>query len=191
MDAGKLNRFMKICAYEDGQWAEKRSIYAAYKHSDRAIYSKYAQAVDGAVVTIRRINIDRHMAISYCGSHYLITDIDDTERGLLTLQLARVRLRLIGVKRMTATMDALNRPIDTESEPYAPFQAVISDAYERWQRERPNFELSGGRILTTPKCIELLAGDIVFCQDCKYAVRASRTENEFINDYEIERLDDA
>lgn len=191
MDAGKLNRFMKICAYEDGQWVEKRSIYAAYKHSDRAIYSKYAQAVDGAAVTIRSINIDRRMAIRFCENHYLITDIDDTERGLLTLQLARVQLRLIGVKRTTAAMDALNRPVDTESEPYAPFQAVISEAYERWQRERPNFELSGGRILTTPKSIELLAGDIVCCQNDKYAVRVAHTENEYINDYEMERLDDA
>lgn len=191
MDAGKLNRFMKVCAYENGRWVEKRSIYAAYTHSDRAIFSKYAQAIEGAVVTMRRINIDRHMAIRYCGNHYLITDIDDTAPGLLTLQLARVLLRSIGVRRTTTTMDELNRPVDTESEPYAPFQAVISDAYERWQRERPNFELSGGRILTTPKCIELLAGDIVSCQDCKYAVRASHMESEFSNDYEMERLDDA
>ena len=88
MNCGRLSSWAQIYAYSSGSYEVNRNIYCEYKYASRAVYSPYAGAKEGAAVRVRECALTKHNAFGIGGRFFLITNIDDTERGFLTLTLA-------------------------------------------------------------------------------------------------------
>lgn len=194
MNPGKLNKWIDVLEYTPMGYFKKRSIYCSYKYLPRVIYSKNAAAVEGAEVTIKNCDINRHEALRINGRFYLITNIDDTDRTYLTLSAAAVKLVEFTGKRISSEMGELNRPINRELD-IAGFCGVLNEKYIKHEQQIPNAELESGLILTTPKAVLLQSGDTIIAnmgdEKVEYAVLIAHTADEFINDYEIFRVVDA
>ncbi|MCH5279542.1 MAG: hypothetical protein J1E60_07100 [Christensenellaceae bacterium] len=190
MNPGKLNKWMGIFAYRDGEWRLQRHVYCACKYLPRVIFSPLAQARDGAEVKIRRTNIDKRFALLIEGRFHLIASVDYTDKAYLTLTAARVVPELITGERTVSRQGRLNRP-ENVSISIEPFCGVISEKYLNHAQQLPNAVLENGLILTTPKCVKLKSGDTLVHSGKRYSVLTAHTEDEYINDYEIVRMEDA
>lgn len=194
MNPGKLNKWIDVLKYTLSGYVKRRSIYCAYKYLPRVIYSKNASAVEGAEITIKKCDINRHEALRINGRHYLIANIDDTDRAYLTLSAAAVKLTEFTGKRISASIGELNRPINTEVD-IDKFWGVLNEKYINHEQQIPNAELESGLILTTPKAVLLQSGDTIIAnmgdEKVEYAVLIAHTADEFINDYEIVKVVDA
>lgn len=194
MNPGKLNKWIDVLEYTPLGYSKRRSIYCSYKYLPRAIYSKNAAAVEGAEILIKKCDINRHEALRINGRHYLIANIDDTDRAYLKLNAAAVKLTEFTGKRTSSEIGELNRPINKEVD-IARFWGVLNEKYIKHDQQIPNAELEAGLILTTPKAVLLQSGDTIIAnlgdEKVEYAVLIAHTADEFINDYEIVRTVDA
>lgn len=194
MNPGKLNKWIDVLKYTPSGYSKRRSIYGSYKYLPRVIYSKNASAVEGAEITIKKCDINRHETLKINGRYYLIANIDDTDKEYLTLNAATVKLTEFTGKRISASIGELNRPINSEVA-IAKFWGVLNEKYIKHEQQIPNAELESGLILTTPKAVLLQSGDTIIAnmgdEKVEYAVLIAHTADEFINDYEIVRVVDA
>lgn len=194
MNPGKLNKWIDVLKYTPSGYSKQRSIYGSYKYLPRVIYSKNASAVEGAEITIKKCDINRHEALRINGRYYLIANIDDTDRAYLKLNVASVKLTEFTGKRISASIGELNRPINMEIE-IARFWGVLNEKYIKHEQQIPNVELESGLILTTPRAVLLQSGDTIIAnmgdEKVEYAVLIAHTSDEFVNDYEIVRAVDA
>lgn len=190
MNPGKLNKWIGILAYRDGEWLPQRHIYCACKYLPRVIYSPLAQARDGVEVKIRRTSIDKRFALLIEDRFHLIASVDYTDRAYLTLTAARVEPELIEGERTVSRQGKLNR-VENVQISIEPFCGVISEKYLNHTQQLPNAVLESGLILTTPKKVELKSGDTLIRGCKKYSVLTAHTESEYMNDYELVRMEDA
>ncbi len=190
MNAGKLDTRVEVREYVAGAWVPAGHRFAAIEYmasvrSQGVIFSPLATRVPGVTITLRENAITLHHAIVVDGQHYMLTAAVQAGRRYTALTGAAVTVTPCQMQRQIITgKDALNKPL-YGSPQIADFEAVLSEAYVAWQRERPQMSLDQGVILTAPKAILLRAGDLVKTPAATYAVRECHTMGHYQNDYEI------
>lgn len=190
MNCGRLSTWAQVYAYSGGSYAVSRNIYCEYKYAQRAIYSAYAGAVEGAQARIRACSITKHSAFGIGDRFFLIANIDDTERGYLTLTLAEVRPVAFSAVRPSVSLGELNRARIGETLLPA-FTGVLGSKFVRYEQREPQAEIETEMILTVPKAVELRSGDVVTGGGKSYAVTVCHTEDAYRNDCEMVLTEDA
>ena len=190
MNCGRLSSWAQIYAYSGGSYEVNRNIYCEYKYASRAVYSPYAGAKEGATVRVRECALTKHNAFGIGGRFFLITNIDDTERGFLTLTLAAVEPIAFSAVRPSVSLKENNRAQIEEAE-LSEFTGFLGSKYVKFEQQDPQAVIETVMILTVPKEVELRTGDVVSGDDKRYAVTCCHPEDAYRNDYEIIRIEDA
>lgn len=190
MQPGRLNRYLTLKEYDGAAWQPVRSVYGAYKYAPRVIYSGTASGVPGAVFTLRPGTAERGMLIALADGDYLAASVDDTNPAYTAVQAAKVRPEGFVYERTVSALGKLNRP-ENRTERSAELQGVFGEKYVRHDYILPGGAVTVGIVLTVPKAVVLRPGDTVIRGEKRYAVLTAHTEDEALNDYEIERRDDA
>jgi len=195
MDAGKLNTRIKILDYrlidDVWQWVEAGGAWAMPEYKERVIYSPYAIARPGVKLTIRRQPFTPAFALDMAGKHYVVATVEDlpTERYLVVTAAAMTPMLCVG-EQPTITYDDLRRPVYGLPQ-ITRFYGVLSERFVNWMQDKPNAEITQTQILTVPKAIALVSGQTVTVGTDVYAVTRCYLTDEYRNDYEVVRKEDA
>jgi hypothetical protein len=174
-------------------WTSVRSIWSKAERTGRiSIFSSVGKGAPGVKLTIRKQDITRHNALKWNNSQCVITDIAESEdRRYLELSAAMIEPVVCKVTRTAKSKDEYNRPVYTPSVALT-FPAYLTEKYMRYAQDQPMTVSETALVLVVPKSVEQLnMNELVEVSDIKYEILACRTLDEYKNEYEISRKDDA
>lgn len=153
----------------------------------RNIFSNLGYGEKQVKFLVRKRDLTLHNAFLWQNKHCFITDIVEIERGLYEVNTALIEPKQCSIKRSTDTpiLDKLNRPIKGNENQIITFPACLSEKYVRQTEEHPISKVENICILTTPKMVELLNGELVSIQGVDYEILVSHTFDDYKNEYEI------
>lgn len=158
------------------------SVYASHAAAKRTSTKFYVRA---------EIEITQHNRVVFCGVPYTLTGISEKGRDLLELSAVQVRDDTCSVYRRDAQVDAYKRPICGVPPKVMEFPAVLAEKYLGFAQNIPMAQTQTTFVLVTPKAVSLKIADLVDMGGARYAVQVCHTLDEYKNEYEITRKDDA
>ena len=92
MNPGKMDKWLTVTAFDAtaGVYKKVRNAYGAYQYKSRVVLSPHSAALPGAEIITRRIGTVRGSGLTIGGKDYIVADVDDTDRGNLTLSLIHI-----------------------------------------------------------------------------------------------------
>lgn len=180
-------------ALDDGiQWGVSAATWAHVEPLERTnLFSKAGLGARSVRFTMRRRPLTLHQAIRWQGRHCFLTDIAPTEDRLrLVVTAALVEPVLCAVERTETAFDELNRPIETHAAEYT-FPACLTEKYVRAEPAEPMTVHETAYVLVTPKAVLLKPGEVVKIGGDAYMVAVRHVLDEYKNEYEVIRKEDA
>ena len=158
------------------------SVYASHAAAKRTSTKFYVRA---------ETEITQHNRVVFCGVPYTLTGISEKGRDLLELSAVQVRDDTCSVYRRDAPVDAYKRPICGDPAKVMQFPVVLAEKYLGFTQNTPMAQTQTTFVLVTPKAVSLKIADLVDVGGVRYAVQVCHTLDEYKNEYEITRKDDA
>ena len=196
MNAGMLRDRIDVLTLEQGaggyEWKQTGGIWGAAELQDRQnIFSSVGIGVRSVKITIRNRDITLYNAVRWNGRHCFLTNISLSKNRLyLELTAALVTIQTCSVSRTSVTLDALNRPV-TETPSSVSFPGVLTEKYMGKETVIPMDSITARYVLVTPKPVVLSSGELVTVGGNVYAVEVCHVLDEYKNEYEIVRMEDA
>lgn len=192
MNPGKMDKWLTVTAFDAaaGVYKKVRNAYGAYQYKSRVVLSPHSAALPGAEIITRRIGTVRGSGLTIGGKDYIVADVDDTDRGNLTLTAAAVRLLPCNGTRTESVTGTLNRA-ENKKTALPDFVAVLSEKYIAHDQQAANAELRTEQVLITAKAVDLRSGDDVTVDGVTYTVMTAHTADDGLNEYIVLRVEDA
>lgn len=178
MDAGKLDKPIKILTYSEGSWVVTRHSWATVSHKDKtSLFSQIGIGARWVEFIIRKQDITLHQAISWNGNHCFLTSITEEEKRYL-----RVTAAIVEITSCTATPYRSNITIS--------FQAVLTEKYMGHSQSDPQMIVDITYVLVTPKAVSLESGHLVRIGGKAYHLVLCHTTDPWKNEYELIRKEE-
>jgi len=199
MDCGKMNDWAAVQLLrrrgKTYDWCKVGNVAVRSEQSSKSnIFSAFGLAAKTVVFTMRTRPLTLHHAILWRGNHCLITSIEELDRNYIKVTTAVVQLVQCQKTRLIPGQgeDELNRPLQDREETIS-FPAVLTERYQRADRQWPNDMIIGNMLLVVSKHVPLLrAGDVIILPDArKYEVHLAHTTDPYKNECDVVSREDA
>lgn len=196
-----LIQFLKLEQTESGfEWVSQTNMFAQVKQkssknmsSSKNIISAVGLVVPIAEITIRKRYITLDNALMFRGQHYFITNIEEhpDSRNFYKVTTAAITPKICSVQRRTAELDPVyNRPILSDNTKIT-FPACVIKEKARTEVETPRTNTEQSLVIVVPKAITLNVGEQITLGGKVWRVIEPYEFDEWKNEYEIIRNDDA
>lgn len=190
-----LAQFLNLIQNEMGyQWVVSSNIYAQIvQKTAKNIFSTVGLGVSTVEFTIRKRDISLANALMFNGQHCFITNIAEhaDSRNFYKVTTAAITPKICSVQRRTAELDPIyNRPILSENTKIT-FPACVTEKYIKTAVEIPQTNTEQCLVLVTPKAITLKVGEQIMLEGKVWRVVVPHELDNWKNEYEIIRNDDA
>lgn len=174
------------------EWKTDRKIWLSAKETGKKnLFSGVGVGAAGVDILMRETDLTLHNAIRWRGQHYFLTNIQ--EEGIhpvyYKVQAARITPKTVTQYRMQTEIGEYNRP-DNEYLPLQTFPACITEKYVKSSDQDSHVETEAQLAAVTPKVIEAKAGDLFEIEGKKYRVMTAHLQDEFKNEYVIQRTEE-
>ena len=166
---------------------------AVQQDSKRNLFSSVGLGRPTIRFTMRRCGLTLHQALRLHGRHCFLTEITpiSDDRHFMTVTAALVEPMACSVTRRERVRDpVLPRP-PLEQERIVAFPACLTEKYVKFDAGIPNSVTEQCYVLVTPKAVQLRAGELVHVRDEPWRVQTHHELDDYKNEYEIVREEDA
>lgn len=190
-----LIQFLKLEQTENGfEWVSQTNMFAQVKQkTSKNIFSTVGLGVPTVEFTIRNRHITLDNALMFKGQHCFITNIEEhpDSRNFYKVTTAAITPRICSVQRRTAELDPVyNRPILSDNTKIT-FPACVTEKYIKTAVETPQTNTEQCLVLVVPKAITLKVGEQITLEGKVWRVVVPHELDNWKNEYEIIRNDDA
>lgn len=196
-----LIQFLRLEQTENGfEWVSQTNMFAQVKQkssknmsSSKNIISAVGLVVPIAEITIRKRYITLDNALMFRGQHYFITNIEEhpDSRNFYKVTTAAITPKICSVKKRVAELDPVyNRPTLSENTKIT-FPACVIKEKVKTEEETPRTNTEQSLVIVVPKAITLNVGEQITLGGKVWRVTEPYELDEWKNEYEIIRNDDA
>ena len=190
-----LIQFLKLEQTENGfEWVSQTNMFAQVKQkTSKNIFSTVGLGVPTVEFTIRKRDIDLSNALMVKGQHCFITNIEEhpDSRNFYKVTTATITPKICSVQRRTAKLDPVyNRPTLSENTKIT-FPACVIKEKAKTEVETPRTNTEQSLVIVFPKAITLNVGEQITLGGKVWRVIEPYEFDEWKNEYEIIRNDDA
>lgn len=174
------------------EWKMDRKIWISVKETGKKnLFSGVGVGAAGVEILMRETDLTLHNAIRWRRQHYFLTNIQ--EEGIhpvyYKVQAARITPKTVTQYRMKTEWGENNRPIN-KYLPLQTFPACVTEKYVKSSEQDSHVETEAQLAAVTPKVIEAKAGDLFEIEGKKYRVMTAHLQDEFKNEYIIQRTEE-
>ena len=156
------------------------------------LFSKVGIGAKTMLFTLRKTaGIRLFCAFRVSGQFYFLTDIQQEGGILLKITAAVIEPITCCLLRRSETLDAYKRPVYGQPQPVLTFPAILTEKYLGFVQREPMAQTEKTFVLVTPKAFALETGDLMEIGEKRYAVQVCHMLDEYKNEYEITRKEDA
>lgn len=166
---------------------------AVQQDSKRNLFSSVGLGRPTIRFTMRRCGLTLHQALRLHGMHCFLTEIAPMadDRHFMTVTAALVEPVPCSVTRRERVRDPVLLRPTLEQEKIVAFPACLTEKYVKFDPGIPNSVTEQCYVLVTPKAVQLRAGELVHVRDEPWRVQIGHELDEYKNEYEVVREEDA
>ena len=166
---------------------------AVQQDSKRNLFSSVGLGRPTIRFTMRRCGLTLHQALRLHGRHCFLTEITpiSDDRHFMTVTAALVEPMACSVTRRERVRDPVLLRPTLEQERIVAFPACLTEKYVKFDAGIPNSVTDPCYVLVTPKAVQLRAGELVHVRDEPWRVQTHHELDDYKNEYEIVREEDA
>ena len=166
---------------------------AVQQDSKRNLFSSVGLGRPTIRFTMRRCGLTLHQALRLHGMHCFLTEITPItgDRHFMTVTAALVEPVPCSVIRRVRVRDPVLLRPTLEEERTVGFPACLTEKYVKFDAGIPNSVTEQCYVLVTPKAVQLRAGELVHVRDEPWRVQTHHELDDYKNEYEIVREEDA